>query len=245
MEEIISVHRLVKSFDNEEVLRGVDLTVNRGEVVVVIGPSGSGKSTLLRCLIGLNDITSGEVWIEDDNFTNEVPVSIAARRKMGFVFQHFNLFPNLSVLDNITLSPIKNKIQTVTEAKTIAMELLKKVKLEDKINSAVSSLSGGEKQRIAIARALALSPEIMLFDEPTSALDPETVKDILNIIKNMSDTGMTMEIVTHEMSFAKEIADKVIFMDDGQILEVNSPDKLFNRPQNQRTKDFLNKIIYM
>ncbi|WP_061778449.1 amino acid ABC transporter ATP-binding protein [Companilactobacillus nodensis] len=245
MEEIISVHRLVKSFDNEEVLRGVDLTVNRGEVVVVIGPSGSGKSTLLRCLIGLNDITSGEVWIEDDNFTNEVPVSIAARRKMGFVFQHFNLFPNLSVLDNITLSPIKNKIQTVTEAKTIAMELLKKVKLEDKINSAVSSLSGGEKQRIAIARALALSPEIMLFDEPTSALDPETVKDILNIIKKLSDTGMTMVIVTHEMSFAKEIADKVIFMDDGQILEVNSPDKLFNRPQNQRTKDFLNKIIYM
>lgn len=245
MEEIISVHRLVKSFDNEEVLRGVDLTVNRGEVVVVIGPSGSGKSTLLICLIGLNDITSGEVWIEDDNFTNEVPVSIAARRKMGFVFQHFNLFPNLSVLDNITLSPIKNKIQTVTEAKTIAMELLKKVKLEDKINSAVSSLSGGEKQRIAIARALALSPEIMLFDEPTSALDPETVKDILNIIKKLSDTGMTMVIVTHEMSFAKEIADKVIFMDDGQILEVNSPDKLFNRPQNQRTKDFLNKIIYM
>ncbi|KRK81305.1 hypothetical protein FD03_GL000898 [Companilactobacillus nodensis DSM 19682 = JCM 14932 = NBRC 107160] len=235
----------MKSFDNEEVLRGVDLTVNRGEVVVVIGPSGSGKSTLLRCLIGLNDITSGEVWIEDDNFTNEVPVSIAARRKMGFVFQHFNLFPNLSVLDNITLSPIKNKIQTVTEAKTIAMELLKKVKLEDKINSAVSSLSGGEKQRIAIARALALSPEIMLFDEPTSALDPETVKDILNIIKKLSDTGMTMVIVTHEMSFAKEIADKVIFMDDGQILEVNSPDKLFNRPQNQRTKDFLNKIIYM
>lgn len=245
MEEIISVHRLVKSFDNEEVLRGVNLTVNKGEVVVVIGPSGSGKSTLLRCLIGLNDITSGEIWIENNNFTNKVPVSIAARRKMGFVFQHFNLFPNLSVLDNITLSPIKNKIQTAAEAKAVAVELLKKVKLEDKINSAVSSLSGGEKQRIAIARALALSPEIMLFDEPTSALDPETVKDILNIIKKLSDTGMTMVIVTHEMSFAKEIADKVIFMDDGQILEVNSPDKLFNRPQNQRTKDFLNKIIYM
>lgn len=245
MEKIISVDQLVKSFSGNEVLRGLDLTVNKGEVVVVIGPSGSGKSTLLRCLIGLHDITNGMITIGDEHFTNGQPVSKIARRKMGFVFQHFNLFPNLSVIDNIILSPVKNKILTESEAKDVAFELLKKVKLEDKIGSSVNSLSGGEQQRVAIARALALNPEIMLFDEPTSALDPETVKDILNIIKRLAETGMTMVIVTHEMSFAKEIADKVIFMDDGKILEVNSPDNLFNRPQHQRTKDFLDKIIYM
>lgn len=245
MERIIAVDQLVKSFENEEVLKGIDLSINKGEVVVVIGPSGSGKSTLLRCLIGLNDITNGKISIEDVNFTNEKPISKSARIKMGFVFQHFNLFPNLSVLDNITLSPIKNKIQTVADAKSTALELLKKVKLEDKVDSPVTSLSGGEQQRVAIARALALHPQIMLFDEPTSALDPETVKDILNIIKELAHTGMTMIIVTHEMSFAKEIADRVIFMDDGKILEVDSPDNLFDKPQHQRTKDFLDKIIYM
>ncbi|WP_334330441.1 amino acid ABC transporter ATP-binding protein [Companilactobacillus sp. HBUAS59699] len=245
MEKMISVHQLVKSFDNEAVLKGLDLTVDKGEVVVVIGPSGSGKSTLLRCLIGLNDITSGTVSIEGEAFTSESIVSKSARRKMGFVFQHFNLFPNLSVLDNLTLSPVKNKIMTAKEAERVALELLGKVKLENKIGSSVNSLSGGEQQRVAIARALALNPEIMLFDEPTSALDPETVKDILNIIKALAGTGMTMVIVTHEMSFAKEIADKVIFMDDGKILEVDTPDNLFNRPQNKRTKDFLDKIIYM
>ncbi|WP_125568616.1 amino acid ABC transporter ATP-binding protein [Companilactobacillus insicii] len=245
MERIIAVDQLVKSFENEEVLKGIDLSINKGEVVVVIGPSGSGKSTLLRCLIGLNDITNGKISIEDVNFTNEKPISKSARIKMGFVFQHFNLFPNLSVLDNITLSQIKNKIQTVADAKSTALELLKKVKLEDKVDSPVTSLSGGEQQRVAIARALALHPQIMLFDEPTSALDPETVKDILNIIKELAHTGMTMIIVTHEMSFAKEIADRVIFMDDGKILEVDSPDNLFDKPQHQRTKDFLDKIIYM
>lgn len=245
MERIIAVDQLVKSFENEQVLKGIDLSINKGEVVVVIGPSGSGKSTLLRCLIGLNNITNGKISIEDENFTNEKPISKSARIKMGFVFQHFNLFPNLSVLDNITLSPIKNKIQTVADAKSTALELLKKVKLEDKVDSPVTSLSGVEQQRVAIARALALHPQIMLFDEPTSALDPETVKDILNIIKKLTHTGMTMIIVTHEMSFAKEIADRVIFMDDGKILEEGSPDNLFDKPQHQRTKDFLDKIIYM
>lgn len=245
MEPLIKVTTLTKSFDEINVLKKIDLSIFKGEVVVVIGPSGSGKSTLLRCLIGLNSITSGTIKIENEIFDKKLPISRKTKQRMGFVFQHFNLFPNLNVLENITLSPLENKLITLNEANDTAKSLLEKVNLIDKINSSIKSLSGGEQQRVAIARALALNPEIMLFDEPTSALDPETVKDILEIIKSLTTTGMTLVIVTHEMSFAKEVADRVLFMDDGKILEADTPDNLFNHPRNERTRNFLNKIIYM
>lgn len=245
MEPLIKVTALSKNFDEINVLKKIDLSIFKGEVVVIIGPSGSGKSTLLRCLIGLNSITSGTIKIENEIFDKKQPISRKTKQRMGFVFQHFNLFPNLNVLENITLSPLENKLITLNEANDTAKSLLEKVNLIDKINSSIKSLSGGEQQRVAIARALALNPEIMLFDEPTSALDPETVKDILEIIKSLTTTGMTLVIVTHEMSFAKEVADKVLFMDDGKILEADTPDNLFNHPRNERTRNFLNKIIYM
>lgn len=245
MSDFISVTNLVKSFQEKQVLKDINLSIDKGEVVVIIGPSGSGKSTLLRCISGLDDITDGSITVDGHTHNNKHPITKNTRKKIGFVFQHFNLFSNLNVLDNLTLSPIQNKLYSLTKACEIAKQLLAKVNLSDKESVSVQSLSGGEKQRVAIARALVLNPEIMLFDEPTSALDPETIQDVLNIIKNLTKTGMTLVIVTHEMSFAKEVADRILFLDQGQIMEDSTPDTIFSNPQNQRTKEFLNKIIHI
>lgn len=240
---MIKVSGLKKSFGDLEVLKGIDQHVCKGEKIVLIGPSGSGKSTFLRCLNLLETPTEGEILIEGESITAPKTNVNKLREKMGMVFQHFNLFPHLSVIENITLAPIKVKKKNASDANKKAIELLNIVGLSDKANSYPGQLSGGQKQRIAIARALAMEPDIMLFDELTSALDPEMVGEVLEVMKNLANAGMTMVVVTHEMGFAREVASRVLFMDDGMVVEEGSPEKLFGNPQNQRTKDFLGKIL--
>lgn len=241
--EKILVQNLVKKFGDNTVLNNVSTSIREGDVVCIIGPSGSGKSTFLRCLNRLEDITSGQIVIDGADLTDKNTNINQTRQHIGMVFQHFNLFPHLSVIENITLAPIDLKGETSAEAKERAAKLLKTVGLEDKKDVYPDSLSGGQKQRVAIARALAMNPNIMLFDEPTSALDPEMVGDVLNVMKKLAKDGMTMVIVTHEMGFAKEVANRVMFIDDGNFLEDGSPEEIFNHPKNERTKDFLNKVL--
>ncbi|MBQ8950413.1 MAG: amino acid ABC transporter ATP-binding protein [Eubacterium sp.] len=240
---MIRVKDLHKSFNGREVLKGIDEEIEEGEVVVVIGPSGSGKSTFLRCINLLEKPNSGEIWIDDEQI-NAPKVNVnQIRQKMGMVFQHFNLFPHLTVKKNITLAPVKLKKMTPEEADKKAMELLKIVGLEDKADSYPKQLSGGQQQRIAIARSLAMEPEIMLFDEPTSALDPEMVGEVLEVMKRLAKSGMTMVVVTHEMGFAREVGSRILFMDEGVILEQGTPESIFDNPQNERTRSFLSKVL--
>jgi polar amino acid transport system ATP-binding protein len=238
---MIKITNLKKNFGNLEVLKNINLEIGKGEVVVIIGPSGSGKSTLLRCVNHLEDITSGTISI-DNTVLNKKNIN-EARKEIGMVFQHFNLFPHLNVLENITLAPMKVRGLTPFGSKRIANKYLKKVGLSSKAYSYPSQLSGGQKQRIAIARALAMRPKIMLFDEPTSALDPEMVQEVLEVMKDLAKEGMTMVVVTHEMGFAREVGDRVIFMDGGYIVEENTPDEIFDNPQKERTQLFLSKIL--
>ena len=240
---MIYVKDLKKSFGKHEVLKGIDEHIEKGEVVVVIGPSGSGNSTFLRCLNLLEKPTSGEIIFEGNNIMDKKVNINKIREKMGMVFQQFNLFPHKTVMENIIMAPIKVKGWKEDEAIKKGEELLEKVGLLDKKDSYPNSLSGGQKQRIAIARALAMQPDVMLFDEPTSALDPEMVGEVLNVMKSLANDGMTMVIVTHEMGFAKEVGDRVLFIDEGKILESGTPEEIFNNPKNQRTKDFLSKVL--
>lgn len=240
---MIRISNLHKRFGKNEVLKGITETIKRGEVVVVIGPSGSGKSTFLRCLNLLEEPTDGEIIFEDNAITNKKVDINKVREKMGMVFQQFNLFPHKTVLENITLAPIKVKGMKKEEAEAIAFELLEKVGLKEKANAYPASLSGGQKQRIAIARALAMEPDVMLFDEPTSALDPEMVGEVLNVMKELAAEGMTMVVVTHEMGFAREVGDRIIFMDGGNVVEQGTPEQIFENPQHPRTKDFLSKVL--
>ena len=240
---MIDVKNLHKSFGNHEVLKGVNEHIEKGEKVVVIGPSGSGKSTFLRCLNLLEEPTSGEIIFEGQNITSKQTDINLVRRRMGMVFQQFNLFPHLTVKENIKLAPVKLKIMGDEEADKRALELLARVGLPDKADSYPAQLSGGQQQRIAIARALAMNPDVMLFDEPTSALDPEMVGEVLEIMKELADDGMTMVVVTHEMGFAREVATRVLFMDGGNIVEQNEPHQFFANPQNARLKDFLSKVL--
>ena len=239
----VIVNNLKKNFGKNEVLKGIDLTIDQGEVVCIIGPSGSGKSTFLRCLNRLEEINGGEVLIDGTNIADKSIDINKARQNIGMVFQHFNLFPHLSVLDNITLAPTELGKTQKDASKEQALSLLAQVGLADKAEAFPNSLSGGQKQRVAIARALAMSPDIMLFDEPTSALDPEMVGDVLNVMKDLAKEGMTMVVVTHEMGFAREVADRVIFMDGGYVVEEGKPETIFNNPQNDRTKSFLDKVL--
>jgi glutamine transport system ATP-binding protein len=240
---IISVKNLRKSFGNLEVLKDINAEVQEKEVICVIGPSGSGKSTFLRCLNRLEEISGGEVVINGHNITDPKININKVRQDVGMVFQQFNLFPHKTVLENITLGPIKILSMDKAEAEKTAHGLLDKVGLKEKANSYPGELSGGQKQRVAIARALAMNPKIMLFDEPTSALDPEMVGDVLEVMKQLAKEGMTMVVVTHEMGFAREVGDRVIFMDGGYIVEENLPNELFGNPQNERTKAFLSKVL--
>lgn len=240
---MIKINNLHKYFGNLHVLKGIDLQIGKGEIVAIVGPSGSGKSTVLRCMNLLEEPTEGEIIFEGKNITGEKVNIDEVRQNIGMVFQNFNLFPHMTVLDNITLAPIKIKKISKEEANEKAQMLLKRVGLLDKKDAYPSQLSGGQKQRIAIARALAMEPDMMLFDEPTSALDPEMVKEVLDVIKELADEGMTMAIVTHEMGFAKEVADRVIFVDGGKIIEENTPENVFNNPVNERTKEFLAKVL--
>ena len=242
---MIKVNNLYKDFENGKVkvLKGINYEINKGEKIVIIGPSGSGKSTFLRCLNLLEVPTSGEIWFENVLINDKKTDINLIRRKMGMVFQHFNLFPHKSVRENITLAPIKHGIMTKEEANEEALRLLSRVGLADKADAYPDQLSGGQKQRIAIVRSLAMKPDVMLFDEPTSALDPEMVGEVLEVMRELAEIGMTMVVVTHEMGFAREVASKVLFMDDGMILEENSPDEFFANPKNPRLCDFLNKVI--
>lgn len=255
---MIEVIDLKKSFGDVEVLKGIDVTINQGDKVVIIGPSGSGKSTFLRCLNCMEDPTSGHIMYHGADLADmKVDINIH-RQKMGMVFQHFNLFNNKTVIENIMLSPVicakkanhrlpknqrKTNKQIKAEAKENAENLLKRIGLEDKADAYPSQLSGGQKQRVAIVRSLAMNPDVILFDEPTSALDPEMVGEVLDLMRKLANEGMTMVIVTHEMGFAKEVGNRVLFMDDGKILEQGSPDKVFNQPENPRLKDFLSKVL--
>lgn len=241
---IVEVKNLKKVYGKNEVLKDISEKVEQGQVICVIGPSGSGKSTFLRCLNVLEKPTAGKVIFEGSELTNISDKELnVLREKMGMVFQSFNLFPNMTVLENIKLAPMKVKGVSETEAETTAKELLAKVGLADKASQFPQSLSGGQQQRVAIARALAMNPEVMLFDEPTSALDPEMVGEVLKVMRDLADSGMTMIVVTHEMGFAKEVADQVWFMADGYIQEVASPDEFFSNPKSERAKDFLNNIL--
>ena len=240
---MIDVKNLKKSFGDLEVLKGVSQHISKGERVVLIGPSGSGKSTFLRCLNLLETPTSGEIIFEGQSITDEKCDINQIRQKMGMVFQHFNLFPNMTILRNITLAPVRTKLMTKEQAEKEARELLKRVGLEDKADSYPAQLSGGQKQRIAIVRALCMKPEVMLFDEPTSALDPEMVGEVLDVMKELAKSGMTMVCVTHEMGFAREVADRVLFMDEGVIVEDGTPAEIFGAPKEKRTQDFLNKVL--
>lgn len=240
---MINITNLHKSFGGNEVLKGIDAHIKKGEVVVVIGPSGSGKSTFLRCLNLLETPTDGKIIFEGNDITDRKVNIDKLRENMGMVFQGFNLFPHKKVIDNITLAPIKVKKMEPKAAKEKAEGLLDMVGLKDKAETYPSSLSGGQKQRIAIARALAMEPDVMLFDEPTSALDPEMVGEVLNVMKKLANEGMTMVVVTHEMGFAREVGDRIFFMDGGKILEEGTPVEIFNHPKNERTKDFLSKVL--
>ena len=238
---MIEIKKLYKSYGNNEVLRGIDQTVSESEVLCIVGPSGSGKSTMLRCINLLEIPTSGEVFIDGELVTNQNINEI--RTKMGMVFQNFNLFPHMTVLENVTCAPINVKGVSKVEAEAKAMELLTRVGLDNKANAYPRSLSGGQQQRVAIARALAMDPEIMLFDEPTSALDPEMVGEVLDVMKDLAKEGLAMIVVTHEMGFAKEVADKVIFMDEGVIVEQGTPEEVLVNPSEERTKNFLSKVL--
>ncbi|EDP69132.1 hypothetical protein CAT7_08830 [Carnobacterium sp. AT7] len=239
----LKVEHLKKNFGNLEVLKDLNVEVQEGEVICIIGPSGSGKSTFLRCMNALEDITGGKVIIDDFDLTDPKQDINKVRENIGMVFQQFNLFPHLTVLDNITLAPKELKKESTEAINKRALELLETVGLSEKAADYPKSLSGGQKQRVAIARALAMNPDIMLFDEPTSALDPEMVGDVLEVMQKLADQGMTMLVVTHEMGFAKEVADRVIFMDGGYIVEEGKPEQLFNHPQHERTKNFLDKVL--
>lgn len=240
---MITIKNLVKSYGKKEVLKSLSTVIEDGKVVVVIGPSGSGKSTFLRCLNKLEQVNGGQIFFNDVQITDENVDIDKIRQKIGMVFQHFNLFPHKSIIDNITLAPINLGIMNRKESEDLALELLEKMGLKDKANSYPASLSGGQKQRVAIARALAMKPEVMLFDEATSALDPEMVGEVLNVMKSLAKDGMTMVVVTHEMGFAKEVADKVLFMEDGIIYEEGTPKEIFENPKEQRTREFLSKVL--
>ena len=240
---MIKVKNLHKTFGDLNVLAGIDEHITQGEVVVVIGPSGSGKSTFLRCLNLLEKPTDGEIFIDDEQINSKKANVNLIRQKMGMVFQQFNLFPHLTIIDNITLAPVLLKKMSKEDAVKKGMELLSRVGLSDKADAYPNQLSGGQKQRVAIARALAMEPEIMLFDEPTSALDPEMVGEVLDVMKDLAKSGMTMVVVTHEMGFAREVATRVLFMDQGVIMESGTPDEVFGNPQNERTVKFLSKVL--
>lgn len=240
---MICVKSLHKSFGNTEILKGINEEIEKGEVVVIIGPSGSGKSTFLRCLNLLEEPTSGTITFEGKDITSKETDIDKMRQKMGMVFQQFNLFPHKTVCENICLAPMKVKKVSKHDAKKKAEELLNKVGLIDKIDAYPASLSGGQKQRIAIARALAMEPDVMLFDEPTSALDPEMVGEVLNVMKDLAKEGMTMIVVTHEMGFAREVGDRILFIDQGKVLEEGTPEEVFKNPKNPRTIDFLSKVL--
>ena len=240
---MIDIKNLKKSFGEKEVLKGITEHINKGEVIVIIGPSGCGKSTFLRCINLLEDVTEGDIYVDDERLTDPKIDVDRIRQKMGMVFQHFNLFPHLSVKGNITLAPVLLKKMTKSEADARAMELLRIVGLEDKADAYPAALSGGQKQRVAIARALAMDPEIMLFDEPTSALDPEMVGEVLYVMKDLAKKGMTMVIVTHEMGFAREVGTRALFMDEGIIMESGTPEEVFGNPKCERAKSFLSKVL--
>jgi len=240
---VIRVENLTKNFGSLEVLKGINYEIKKGEKIVVVGPSGSGKSTFLRCLNLLEKPTSGKIWFEDQLITDPKVNIDKIRTQVGMVFQQFNLFNNLKVLDNITLAPVKLKLQTKEEAQENAMRLLERVGLPDKAYAYPSQLSGGQKQRIAIVRSLAMNPKVMLFDEPTSALDPEMVGEVLYVMRELAESGMTMFVVTHEMGFAREVATRVVFMDEGQIVEEKTPDEFFTNPESPRLRDFLARVL--
>ncbi len=240
---MITVTDLHKKFGDNHVLRGISDTIEKGEKVVIIGPSGSGKSTFLRCLNLLETPTSGKIFFQGQEITDPKCDVNAVRRKMGMVFQHFNLFPHLTIRKNITLAPVKLKVMTEDEANERAEQLLKRVGLADKAEDYPGSLSGGQKQRIAIVRSLAMNPDVMLFDEPTSALDPEMVGEVLDVMRELAESGMTMVVVTHEMGFAREVGTRILFMDQGKILEQNEPGEFFRNPREQRTQEFLSKVL--
>lgn len=240
---MIEVKNLEKKFGNQKVLCGIDQKIKQGEKVVIIGPSGSGKSTFLRCLNLIEQPTSGEIFIDGEQITNRKCDVNRLRQKMGMVFQHFNLFPNMTVLENITLAPIKTKRMSKLQAEETAMRLLSRIGLSEKATAYPRSLSGGQKQRIAIIRALAMNPEVMLFDEPTSALDPEMVGEVLSLMKELASEGMTMVVVTHEMSFAREVGTRILFMSDGRVLKEGSPEELFQHPEHPRLQDFLARVL--
>ena len=240
---MINVNGLKKAFGNHVVLNGIDQHIKKGEVVCVIGPSGSGKSTFLRCLNLLEKPTEGQIFINGNNITDKKQDINKLRQKMGMVFQQFNLFPHMSVKKNIMLAPVKLKLMTEKEAEEKALALLNRVGLPEKAESYPGQLSGGQQQRVAIARALAMNPEVMLFDEPTSALDPEMVGEVLQVMKELAKEGMTMVVVTHEMGFAREVADRVLFIDEGIVMEEGTPEEIFTNPKNERTKSFLSKVL--
>ena len=240
---MIDVKNLSKSFGDHLVLNDISEHICPGEKIVILGPSGSGKSTFLRSLNLLENPTAGTITFDGTDITDSKTDIDLIRRKMGMVFQHFNLFPNMTIKKNITLAPVRTKLMTQAEADAKAMELLRRVGLEDKANAYPGQLSGGQKQRIAIVRALAMNPKVMLFDEPTSALDPEMVGEVLQVMKELADAGMTMIVVTHEMGFAREVASRIMFMDEGKIIEQGTPDAIFNHPQHPRLKDFLSKVL--
>ncbi|MGM9886446.1 MULTISPECIES: amino acid ABC transporter ATP-binding protein [unclassified Lactococcus] len=242
-ENLIEIKGLYKSFGKNEVLKGLDIAIKKGEVVVMIGPSGSGKSTFLRTMNLLETPTKGEVYFEGTNIADKSVDVFKHREKMGMVFQQFNLFPNMTVLDNLTLAPVKTGKMTKDEATAKAKELLERVGLSEKAEAYPQSLSGGQQQRVAIARALTMAPDVMLFDEPTSALDPEMVGEVLNVMQELAKEGMTMVVVTHEMGFAKNVADRVLFMADGVIVEEGKPEAVFDHPKEARTQDFLAKVL--
>ena len=240
---MINVENLSKNFGNLKVLKNISTTINKGEIISIIGPSGSGKSTFLRCINKLEEPTKGHIYIDGMDLMDKNTDINKIRERVGMVFQHFNLFPNMTVLENLTLSPIMVKKESKEEAEKYASYLLEKVGLSDKANFYPSQLSGGQKQRIAIARALAMKPEVILFDEPTSALDPEMIKEVLDVMRDLAKEGMTMIIVTHEMGFAKNVGNRILFMDNGEIIEDCSPKDFFENPTNERIKDFLNKVL--
>ena len=242
-EQVIKINHLSKTFGKNVVLRDIDFSVSTGDVTCIIGASGSGKSTLLRCLNLLETPTSGEIWFDGQKINGKNVNINQVRRHMGMVFQNFNLFNNLTIMDNITLAPVKLKLMGEEEAKEKALQLLTRVGLTEKADAFPSSLSGGQKQRIAIVRSLAMSPKVMLFDEPTSALDPEMVGEVLEVMKELAETGMTMVVVTHEMGFAREVGTKVLFMDEGIIMEENTPAEFFNSPKSPRLQEFLSKVL--
>lgn len=240
---MIKIEKLCKNYDKLEVLKGIDAQVNKGDIIAIIGPSGSGKSTFLRCINKLEEPTSEHIYIKNQDIMSDNTDINLIRQKVGMVFQHFNLFPHKTVMENLTLAPMKLKNLSQEEAEKKALILLEKVGLKDKASAYPNQLSGGQKQRIAIARALAMEPEVMLFDEPTSALDPEMIKEVLDVMRELAQEGMTMLIVTHEMGFAKNVANRIFFMDRGTILEDTTPTELFSNPKHERTQEFLNKVL--